>query len=72
MTYIYFEESGDLGFDFTKKEIVLTKEDLALIDERNRARAEKNWAKSDEIRDIFLARGIALKDGKDGTTWEAL
>ncbi len=61
-----------LGFDFTKKEIVLSKEDLALIEERNLARAEKNWAKSDEIRDLFLERGIVLKDGKDGTTWEAL
>lgn len=61
-----------LGFDFTKKEIALSAGDLALIEERNRARAEKNWAKSDEIRDLFLARGIALKDSKDGTTWEAL
>jgi cysteinyl-tRNA synthetase len=61
-----------LGFDFTKKEVVLSDEDFALIEERNRARAEKNWAKSDEIRDLFLSRGIALKDSKDSTTWEAV
>ncbi len=60
-----------LGFDFTKKEVTLSNEDLALIEERNLARAEKNWAKSDEIRNLFLARGIILKDSKDGTTWEA-
>lgn len=60
-----------LGFDFTKKEIVLSAEDLELIKERNRAREAKDWAKSDEIRDLFLSRGIVLKDSKDGTTWEA-
>jgi len=60
-----------LGFDFTKKEIMLSDEDLTLIKEREKAREEKNWAKSDEIRDIFQARGIVLKDSKDGTIWEA-
>jgi cysteinyl-tRNA synthetase len=59
-----------LGFDFTKSEITLSEADMALIEERNRARAEKNWARSDEIRDLFLARDIVLKDSKDGTTWE--
>ena len=35
------------------------------------ARAAKNWAESDRIRDELLARGIVLKDNKDGvTTWE--
>ncbi len=35
------------------------------------ARASKNWAESDRIRDELAAMGIALKDNKDGTTtWE--
>ena len=34
------------------------------------ARAEKNFAESDRIRDELLARGIVLKDGPQGTTWE--
>lgn len=38
-----------------------------LIEMRNEARANKNWALSDEIRDRLLALGIQLKDGKDGT-----
>lgn len=38
-----------------------------LIEMRNEARANKNWALSDEIRDKLLALGIQLKDGKDGT-----
>jgi cysteinyl-tRNA synthetase len=46
-----------------------------LITARNAARAAKNWAESDRIRDELAAMGIALKDGKDGdgnpvTTWE--
>lgn len=41
-----------------------------LIHERENARAEKNFARSDEIRDELLARGIALRDTPDGAVWE--
>jgi cysteinyl-tRNA synthetase len=41
-----------------------------LIQERLAARAAKNWAESDRIRDELAAKGVALKDSKDGTTWE--
>lgn len=40
-----------------------------LIEMRNKARENKNWALSDEIRDKLAAAGIVLKDGKDGTTF---
>ncbi len=40
-----------------------------LIGMRNQARADKNWALSDQIRDELLALGIQLKDSKDGTTF---
>lgn len=39
---------------------------IALAEERKAARAEKNWAKSDELRDRLKALGYAVKDGKDG------
>ena len=43
----------------------------ALIAARLVARATKNWAESDRIRDELVAMGIAIKDNKDGTTtWE--
>ena len=48
----------------------------ALIQERLDARAAKNFARSDEIRDQLAAEGIQLKDGKDAatgvpiTTWD--
>jgi cysteinyl-tRNA synthetase len=42
-----------------------------LIKARLAARAAKNWAESDRIRDELAAMGITLKDNKDGTTtWE--
>ena len=42
-----------------------------LIDDRNAARAAKNWAESDRIRAELATLGIALQDNKDGTTsWE--
>lgn len=42
-----------------------------LVNARLDARAAKNWAESDRIRDELAAMGVALKDNKDGTTsWE--
>ena len=40
------------------------------INARKAARAAKNFAESDRIRDELLAKGIVLKDGPTGTTWE--
>jgi cysteinyl-tRNA synthetase len=40
-----------------------------LIGMRNEARANKNFALSDQIRDELLALNIQLKDGKDGTSF---
>ncbi|WP_417942023.1 cysteine--tRNA ligase [Flavobacterium sp. RS13.1] len=40
-----------------------------LIGMRNQARADKNFALSDQIRDQLIALGIQLKDGKEGTTF---
>ncbi|GEO98482.1 cysteine--tRNA ligase [Methylobacterium haplocladii] len=40
----------------------------ALIEERRAARAAKDWAASDRVRDALLAMGVAVKDNKDGTT----
>ena len=43
----------------------------SLIRERSAARAAKNFAEADRIRDELGARGVAIKDNKDGTTtWE--
>ncbi|MDT8384965.1 MAG: cysteine--tRNA ligase [Gammaproteobacteria bacterium] len=41
----------------------------SLIDQRLQARAHKDWAESDRIRDALAAQGIVLEDGAAGTTW---
>ncbi|GBD48617.1 cysteine--tRNA ligase [Methylopila sp. Yamaguchi] len=41
-----------------------------LVDARLEARRERNWAEADRIRDELLAKGVVLKDGAGGTTWE--
>jgi len=41
-----------------------------LIAARTAARARKDFKESDRIRDELAAMGIAIKDSKEGTTWE--
>ena len=40
-----------------------------LIEQRLKAREEKNWSESDRIRDVLKAEGIVLEDGAHGTSW---
>lgn len=42
----------------------------SLLQQRKDARAEKNYARSDEIRDELLEMGIAIEDTADGTIWK--
>lgn len=41
----------------------------ALIKQRNEAKAAKNWAVADEVRDKLKAMNIALEDTSNGATW---
>jgi cysteinyl-tRNA synthetase len=64
-----------LGFSRDPAEIA-TKVDVdeqyiaSAIEARKAARAAKNFKESDRIRDELLEKGIVLKDGPSGTTWE--
>ena len=40
-----------------------------LLEQRQAAKAEKNWALSDKIRDELAALGFEVKDTKDGFSW---
>ena len=42
----------------------------ALIAERNTARKQRNFRRSDEIRDELAAKGIVIEDAKDGVRWK--
>jgi cysteinyl-tRNA synthetase len=43
---------------------------LAKIEERKNAKKEKDFAKADAIRDELLAKGVAIKDTREGVVWE--
>lgn len=52
----------------TKKEQEeIPQEILDLVEERKQARANKDWAKSDELRDLIQSKGYEIKDSKNGT-----
>ena len=59
-----------LGLKVEKKEEILDKEIEDLIAERQEARKAKNFARADEIRDELLAKGIILKDTREGVKWK--
>ena len=58
-----------LGLKTDKKEEMLDEDIEALIAERQQARKDKNFARADEIRDELLAKGIVLKDTREGVRW---
>ena len=41
-----------------------------LLEERAKAKANKDWATSDKIRNELTALGFEIKDGKEGTEWK--
>jgi len=58
---VIFEEEQELGENIQ-----------VLIDEREEARKNKDFKKSDEIRDELKAKGIELEDTKNGTIWKRI
>ena len=78
------KQLADLLLDFDKvlgikidepikqKQEELPEDILDLIEKRKQARQEKNWALSDELRDLIKEKGYAVKDSKDGMTVEKI
>ena len=74
-TKYYLVQKWDevLSLDLLKKkntdskleEYIITK-----INERNKAKQDKNYELADAIREELLSKGITLKDTREGTTWE--
>lgn len=61
---------GVLGIITEKKDEILDADIEALIEERQQARKERNFARADEIRDTLLAKGIVLEDTREGVKWK--
>ncbi|MBR2725143.1 cysteine--tRNA ligase [Candidatus Saccharibacteria bacterium] len=60
------------GLDLIKSTPNISEEQYDLIHERESARTKKDFARSDEIRDLLASQGIAVRDTADGTVWEYL
>lgn len=58
-----------LGLEIAEEQELLDSEIDALIDERTEARKARNFARSDEIRDLLAAKGIVLEDTPQGVRW---
>ena len=58
-----------LGLEIDKQEEKeeIPKEILDLVEQRKQARQNKDWAKSDELRDLIQSKGYEIKDSKEGT-----
>lgn len=64
------EQSPEEFFKFQPSGSELTEEMIVqLIEDRKTARADKNFARSDEIRDELSALGVELLDSSEGTSW---
>ena len=59
-----------LGLIVDKKEEILAEDIEKLIEERQAARKAKDFARADAIRDELLAKGIILKDTREGVQWK--
>ena len=60
-----------LGYNAQSNDIDLNKIEQ-LISDRNKFRSEKNYQKSDEIRDELKSIGIEIEDTSDGTKWRKI
>jgi len=58
---IWFGRKGDDAIDID-----------ALLSQRSEAKASKNWARADEIRDELTARGIEIEDTPEGPRWKKI
>ena len=60
-----FDTVLGLKIDKEEKEEI-PEEILELVEQRKKARQEKNWAESDRLRDLIQEKGYIIKDTKDG------
>ena len=59
-----------LGLNTERKAELLDADIEKLIEERQAARKEKNFARADEIRALLLEKGIILEDTREGVKWK--
>jgi cysteinyl-tRNA synthetase len=64
------QQSPDQFLKGEDKEGEISSDEIeAYIEQRKAARANKDFAESDRIRDLLAAQGVIVKDSREGTTW---
>ena len=59
------------GLEFKKNKLSINEaEILDKIDQRNKARKDKNYEEADKIRDELLDKGVLIEDKDGKTTWK--
>lgn len=66
---MFDELTGVLGLLYNRKSNDIDDDIEKLIEQRQTARENKDWATADKIRDELKAKGIILKDTPQGVTW---
>ncbi|WP_294772509.1 cysteine--tRNA ligase [uncultured Eubacterium sp.] len=66
---MFDELTGVLGLLYNRKSNDIDDDIEKLIEQRQTARANKDWATADKIRDELKSKGIILKDTPQGVTW---
>lgn len=61
-----------LGIDLFKDKSDITSDQKTIIQERETAREQKDWVRSDELRTRLEQQGIAVRDTDHGTVWSRL
>jgi cysteinyl-tRNA synthetase len=69
---VQFMEEANSVLGVLAKEEKLAPELQKLLDEREKARQIKNWARTDEIRDELKKQGIAVEDTPHGQRWKRI
>lgn len=61
-----------LGIEVEREQELLDTDIEQLIEERQQARKDKNFARADEIRNLLQKQGIALEDTREGVKWKRI
>ena len=72
LALIEFIEKADnvLGFSIMETTADISDTQKQTILERRRARDDKDWKRSDELRDALLAEGVRVRDSAEASSWE--
>jgi cysteinyl-tRNA synthetase len=69
---IFFKVDQILGLNLFKQidQKVASSDQLQLLDKRAAARQQGDYEESDRLRELLQEQGIAVKDSKEGQSWE--